>query len=289
MSAGPAVTYGFGSMVMIEADPHLSLQRSAALPWVDMRRANRSSACYQTHSHDEFSFGVIDSGHARYLNHGRQHRIGPGMTVWIDPGVAHACNPALGAWSYRMLFIEAGWMGRLQEELPGLPRQDYTPFAAPHGDDPRAWAQFNALYTSLSEPGAALAAESQLIAYLAAHGFAGLDAAQPMRPADPALRQAHARIMDQLAEPLSLGELAAVAGLSRYQLIRGFKHAYGQTPHAYQLDQRINRAKRLLKRGERIADVAQQLGFADQSHFQRHFKQRLATTPWHYQQCLRRA
>ncbi|HNX72532.1 AraC family ligand binding domain-containing protein, partial [Rivihabitans pingtungensis] len=118
-------------MVMIEADPHLSLQRSVALPWVDMRRANRSSACYQTHSHDEFSFGVIDNGHARYLNHGRQHHIGPGMTVWIDPGVAHACNPALGAWSYRMLFVEAGWMGRLQEELPGLPHQDYTPFAAP--------------------------------------------------------------------------------------------------------------------------------------------------------------
>jgi hypothetical protein len=93
-----------------------------------------------------------------------------------------------------MLFVEAGWMGRLQEELPGLPHQDYTPFAAPHGDDPRAWAQFNALYTSLSEPGAALAAESQLIAYLAAHGFARLDAAPPMRPADPALRQAHARI-----------------------------------------------------------------------------------------------
>lgn len=55
MSAGPAVTYEFGSVVMIEADPHLSLQRSVALPWVDMRRANRSSACYQTHSHDEFS------------------------------------------------------------------------------------------------------------------------------------------------------------------------------------------------------------------------------------------
>ena len=185
---------------MIEADPHLSLQRSAALPWVDMRRANRSSACYQTHSHDEFSFGVIDSGHARYLNHGRQHRSGPGMTVWIDPGVAHACNPALGAWSYRMLFVEAGWMGRLQEELPGLPRQDYTPFAAPHGDDPRAWAQFNALYTSLSEPGAALAAESQLIAYLAVHGFARLDAARPMRPADPALRQALAEFRRQQTE-----------------------------------------------------------------------------------------
>lgn len=63
-------------------------------------------------------------------------------------------------------------------------------------------------------------------------------------------------------------------------------YRYGQTPHAYQIDQRINRAKQLLKRGEPIADVALQLGFADQSHFQRQFKQRLATTPRHYQRCL---
>jgi AraC-like DNA-binding protein len=68
--------------------------------------------------------------------------------------------------------------------------------------------------------------------------------------------------------------------------LRSFKQAYGQTPHAFQLDQRINQGKQLLKRGGSLADVAHSLGFADQSHFQRHFKRRHAVTPRVYQQSL---
>ncbi len=268
-------------------DPTLSLQRSAVLPWVEMRQASRSSACYHLHSHDEFSFGVIDTGTARYLNHGRQHAIGPGMTVLINPGTAHACNPAAGQWSYRMLFVDTAWVGQFQDELPGLPRQDYTPFARPHRADPAAAQAFSALFAGLQHAGSALALETGLMDFLARYGFnlpADPDGGLP--DASPHVERARDCIMDQLAEPLSLGELASSSGLSRYQLIRHFKHHYGQTPHAYQIDQRINRAKQLLKRGERIAEVALQLGFADQSHFQRQFKQRLATTPRHYQQCL---
>jgi len=55
------------------------------------------------------------------------------------------------------------------------------------------------------------------------------------------------------------------------------------TPHAYQLDLRINRARQLLRRGDAPADVAQQLGFADQSHFHRAFRQRVALTPGAFQ------
>ncbi len=89
--------------------------------------------------------------------------------------------------------------------------------------------------------------------------------------------------MDQLTDKVTLGAIAEASGLSPYHLIRSFKQAYGQTPHAFQLDQRINRAKQLLKRGNTIVAVAQQLGFADQSHFQRHFKKRHAVTPKAYQ------
>ena len=154
--------------------------------------------------------------------------------------------------------------------------------------DPAAAQAFSVLFAGLQHAGSALALETGLIDFLARYGFnlpADPDHARP--DASPPVQRARDCIMDQLAEPLSLGELASSSGLSRYQLIRHFKHRYGQTPHAYQIDQRINRAKQLLKRGEPIADVALQLGFADQSHFQRQFKQRLATTPRHYQQCLR--
>ncbi|HYG41405.1 MAG TPA: helix-turn-helix transcriptional regulator, partial [Bordetella sp.] len=70
--------------------------------------------------------------------------------------------------------------------------------------------------------------------------------------------------------------------MSRYQFIRAFRHATGMTPHAYQLDLRIVQARRLLRDGHSLSRIAHDLGFADQSHFQRAFKQRVAATPGMY-------
>ncbi|WP_246483500.1 helix-turn-helix domain-containing protein [Paenacidovorax monticola] len=58
--------------------------------------------------------------------------------------------------------------------------------------------------------------------------------------------------------------------------------SHGAHPHAYQLDLRINAARGLLGAGGAPADVAQALGFYDQSHFQHAFKQRVAATPGVY-------
>ncbi|MNN80835.1 Transcriptional activator NphR [compost metagenome] len=92
--------------------------------------------------------------------------------------------------------------------------------------------------------------------------------------------------MLRLEEPanqlLTLGELAALAGMGRYQLIRAFRAVTGLTPHAYQLNQRINLARDWLRRGTPVADIAYGLGFADQSHFQRVFKAHTGVTPGLY-------
>ena len=91
------------------------------------------------------------------------------------------------------------------------------------------------------------------------------------------------RLFDQLETNHSLYDLALDAGLSRYHLIRKFKSVYGLSPHALQIDERIKRGKKLLKQGATIAEASTQLGFADQTHFQRNFKKRLAITPKQYQ------
>ncbi|WP_042149305.1 helix-turn-helix transcriptional regulator [Pseudoalteromonas sp. '520P1 No. 412'] len=68
--------------------------------------------------------------------------------------------------------------------------------------------------------------------------------------------------------------LVQESGLSRFHLIRSFKQTYGLSPHAYQLDKRIKKAKNLLKSGHSIIETSHLLGFADQSHLQRNFKKR---------------
>ncbi len=78
---------------------------------------------------------------------------------------------------------------------------------------------------------------------------------------------------------IPLDKLADLAGMSRYQVIRAFRTVTGMTPHAWQLNLRINLARQRIRDGDSIADVAQGLGFADQAHFQRVFKAHVGATP----------
>ncbi|CAN5391513.1 AraC family transcriptional regulator [soil metagenome] len=258
----------------------LYFRRSGPLPHVEMRRADRSCACYQTHTHDEFSVGVVDAGRATHRNRNGPKTIRQGTTVLINPGEAHSCNPDAGQrWSYRMLFIEAGWMGRLQADLPGVSGGAAAFFALDGHDAPAVYRQFDSVFNALAQGENPLAADEKLIGFLMRHALAHADAPRGGGEPEGQLKRARELIMDQLSHNVTLTAMAHASGLSPYQLIRRFRQAYGQTPHAFQLDQRINRGKQLLKRGDSLVEVALQLGFADQSHFQRHFKQRHAVTP----------
>ena len=81
---------------------------------------------------------------------------------------------------------------------------------------------------------------------------------------------------------MDLDTLAQHVGLTRFEALRVFKKRYGLPPHAYQLCLRISRARRLLLDGAAAADVASSCGFADQSHFIRHFKRFTGITPMQY-------
>lgn len=79
---------------------------------------------------------------------------------------------------------------------------------------------------------------------------------------------------------LTLAELSAIAQLSPNYFTHLFKQSTGMTPHQYVIRQRVERAKRLLlEENLSIADVAIQVGFAHQSHLNRHFKRHTGVTP----------
>ena len=88
-------------------------------------------------------------------------------------------------------------------------------------------------------------------------------------------------LSDRLAEQITLAELAGEFGLSPWHFSRLFKQATGFPPHEYQLQLRIQRARSILAHSpsRTIADIAYQLGFAEESHFRRHFRRIVGTTP----------
>jgi AraC family transcriptional regulator len=84
----------------------------------------------------------------------------------------------------------------------------------------------------------------------------------------------------RLHEQLNLETLAAVAGLGVWTFTRHFRESFGRTPHAYIIEQRVDRARRLLAQSRMpIKEVASVCGFADQAHMTRLFQTHLHTTP----------
>lgn len=265
---------------MHKANQHLMCQ-SAALEFVEMRIANHSDSCYSTHSHDEFSFGVVDKGHAVYKNTRSSHQVEQGTTVTINPGDAHSCNPKGASWSYRMLFIDSTWIAKAQQDVCASQHFEYASFEQHLLTDQQRYREFSTLFNTLLSQTNPLLAEGLLTEYCAQLFDPSL-AFKTIQTGEVELAQQ--MIMDQLDETVTLDDLCHVVGLSPYHLIRSFKKRYGQSPHAYQLDQRIKRARLLLKSGQGLASIANALGFSDQSHFQRNFKKRTALTPRQYQQ-----
>jgi AraC family transcriptional regulator len=87
-------------------------------------------------------------------------------------------------------------------------------------------------------------------------------------------------IDSRLHEQLNLETLAQVSGMGVWTFTRHFRESFGLTAHAYIIERRIDRARRLLARGcLPIKEVASVCGFADQAHMTRVFQTHLHTTP----------
>src|SRR6516164_4110607 len=88
-----------------------------------------------------------------------------------------------------------------------------------------------------------------------------------------------------LTQALTLGELAAVANLSEFHLARMFRTSFGLPPHAWIAQQRLERARTLLRTTALpLVDIAMQCGYANASHFSHRFRQGVGVTPAVYRQ-----
>lgn len=87
---------------------------------------------------------------------------------------------------------------------------------------------------------------------------------------------------------LAIEAIAKETGMSKYHFIRAFRRAMGVTPHQYVLEWRLAKAREEIERADTpIIQIANELGFSDQSHFGRLFKRRYGVTPGHFARARR--
>ena len=90
-------------------------------------------------------------------------------------------------------------------------------------------------------------------------------------------------INEHLNQDIKLADLAALLGMSQFHFSHVFKQSIGTSPYQYLLQQRIERAKQLLKQTDRsIVDIALECGFNSHSHLSKQFRQLTGMTPTAY-------
>ncbi|WP_438268924.1 AraC family transcriptional regulator [Photobacterium damselae] len=232
---------------------------------IEMLDASYHKQCFFRHSHEGYTFGIIEKGAQKFFRTGVNNIAPTGSIILINADDIHNGEADTEeGWAYKALY-------------------PYFPDAVIH--DEELAAQFRLVYQVLIESDNNLLRESLLysllIKLMAKHGKSRIN----FGPDKTASKQVTIvkDFLDDLPDAnVSLNELAQLVSLNPYYLVRLFKKEFGLPPHAYQIQSRLRYATRLIKEGNKLADVAIQSGFHDQSHFIKHFKKAMGVTPRQY-------
>lgn len=242
-----------------------------------------SARSFGRHWHDSYGFGVmLAGGHRSASGRGRVEAFA-GQIVTSNPGEVHDGVP-LGqtARRWRMVHVTPAAMAQLVGD--GTERE----FTRPVLDDPALRAALGQLFAQWDDldttPTATSTAACEEALTLACGLLASHHSNRRVEVAAPAaLQRVRDCLLDQLCEPPSLAQLASLAGLSRFQLLRQFARWQGLPPFAWLQQQRLGQARLLIATGTPLADAAFACGFADQSHLHRLFTRSWGYTPGQWQ------
>jgi AraC-like DNA-binding protein len=210
--------------------------------------------------------------------------VGPGSIHLTSPLEFHAMRGVGGApLGIRVLLVAPAALVKLGRES-AVPLSDGAQgWPQRVVDDRGLYTELSALFDELRRPLVALDCEARLLRCLSRiltrHAHPPRTGRARAVCCVGGAERARDHLRAHVTEGISLDELAAVAGLSKFYLLRAFRHAFGLTPHAYQMQLRLARARRLIADGHAISYVTYEAGFADQSHLTRRFTAFFGFTP----------
>jgi len=246
----------------------------------DLLHARYVTHAFGRHRHPQYTIGVVTTGIEDFDHHGALHHAGPGTVSLVDAESVHTGQPGQdGGWRYQVLYADVELVESVAREVIGGGRPSF-PQALVH--DPQAAAGLLRAHAAAASGDRLGASASTLAALAVLLSRYGRPARIGTTPADPGARQVGecvALLREQLAQPPSIDELAALVGCSPFALIRAFRRHVGLPPHAYLTQCRIDRARSLLAAGADVAATALEVGFADQAHLTRHFRRHIGVPP----------
>lgn len=239
---------------------------------------------YPRHSHDYYVIAVVDRGLQSFTFAGSKHVTPVNGLILLNPGDVHTGEPVneLG-FGFSAIYPDVHHMETIMLELFG---RSVTPaFSRPRADDLQMAHAVRSLHTTLKTSSNPLECESkflQTFVELSKRYSDRKPSEQKPGSEHEAVKKMRNYIHENYAQPISLSELAQHVNFSSYYLLHIFRAEIGMPPHTYLENFRIRQAQKLLADGSALIEVANQVGFASQSHFTQRFKQVIGIPPGEY-------
>ena len=240
------------------------------------------------HAHAQYQLTLYAGAPRRFTVAGEVFTGDERTSVIIQSGEPHASVPIGDQHTaLRTFYIEPEMMQQAADAI--WQRAATVVFRAPRLTDPSTVAMLHAAHRALGEGGLeGEVAFCTALEHLVRRYAAPSGASRKLARSDGRTAQVRDLLSERLAENVRLDELARVAELSPFHLIRLFRRRYGVTPFAYLRNLRVERARDALRCGESLAEIAANLGFADQSHLGRAFRHVMGATPGQYRRSFLR-
>ena len=256
-------------------------RRPAHRDGIELYRAHIVRHAFDPHTHEAYGLGAIESGVERFRYRGSEHLAPPDSLVMMNPDVLHTGRAETeGGWRYRMAYIDAD----VVEAVTGERGWQFSD--AVHHDVARA-RRVSTLLDHLWLANEPLAFDSLLLTLLQEFRSQARVAMPAAGEGAPRFERVIDYLRANLAERLTLQQLAQVAGLSPFHFLRSFQAQHHATPQQMLMALRLFEAKRRLAAGEAPAQVAAATGMSDQAHLTRAFARRYGVTPARYWRQLR--
>jgi AraC-like DNA-binding protein len=272
-----------GLRLPMERD-HPRMWNAAGIGGLDMLEASFGRQSCPRHSHDTYGIGVVHAGANRFTYRGGRHVAPSGFVCTVTYDEVHAGEVTEEGLAYRCLYPAPALVNAVASEL--RESTENRIFALPPVIGDAVVAHMVNAFFEAEHAGEPLLARQTLLSGLLTRVLVrhAVERVEP-RHLDAngrAVARARSYLHDNLTGDVSLDQLAEVAETRPFRLIRAFNRLHGLPPHAYLTQLRVRRARDLIGAGHPLAEVAAAVGFADQSHLNRHFKRILGVTPGRY-------
>jgi AraC family chemosensory pili system transcriptional regulator ChpD len=241
---------------------------------IEIARLDCSGQSFAPHFHDEFVVSLNLKGFERIKLDGKALEADEGAVTLYNPSQVQSSHCLADNWQIASMYVDPKFLVEAFD-LPANTVFDRSVLVHSGAARRMAAAIEKALDADVCNAEALEGLVQTLDAFLE---LAGSQSGRISRHVPDTLRRVADRLSEAAPAP-SLGELSAEAGLTTVQLVRAFKRAFGLPPFAWALARRLNETRKRLARGEAIAHVAADLGFADQAHLTRRFRAAYGAPP----------